>query len=179
MPALTSVASPAVQLADWSEAAIQAALASVESQFGSIGGYVQINPPAGGAMFAEADKSRVKFAFLMAKHLKARLTQGNGTGRKLFITVTRLDGALGVLSGANGSAGGTITGGLFGLIKTLNLEWDGVFCRAIDIAPEADADMAARGIVAELRDPNRLITEVGYGTQGRVTLAARQTNGAN
>ena len=50
-----------------------------------------------------------------------------------------------------------VSGGLFGLTKTLNLEWDDVFCRAVDLQPEMDPELAAKYIVAELSDPNRLI----------------------
>ena len=165
----------AVQLADWSEASIQAALATIEATYGPIGGYVQMTPAGAEEMFNQADKTVVKFGFLMAKHLKARLMQGNGTGRKCFVSVTRMDGALGTTS----TTGGTITGGLFGLIKTLSLEWEGVFCRAIDIAPDTGAEQVANLVAAELRDPNRLVTEVAYGARGRVTLVTRKpfTNG--
>lgn len=167
--------SQSVQLADWSEAGIQAALTTIETTHGSIGGYVQMTPAGAEEMFNQADKTLVKFGFLMAKHLKARLMQGNGTGRKCFVSVTRMDGALGTTS----TTGGTITGGLFGLIKTLSLEWEGVFCRAIDIAPDTGAEQVANLVAAELRDPNRLVTEVAYGARGRVTLVTRKpfTNG--
>ena len=57
------------------------------------------------------------------------------------------------------------------LTKTLNLEWPQVYCRAIDVHPGYDAQQTAAYIVAELHDPNRLVTEVGYGNHGRVTLA--------
>jgi acyl carrier protein len=170
-----------VHLPDWSEASIQSTLSAIESEHGAIGAYIQLGAPllsGNGQLFVANDKAQVKLAFMMAKHLKSRLMQGNGTGRKAFIAVTRLDGALG--TGADTGAG-TITGGLFGLVKTLSLEWDGVFCRAVDIAPDASAEDVARCVTAELYDPNRLLTEVGYGALGRVTLAARQTvtNGAH
>jgi hypothetical protein len=67
-----------------------------------------------------------------------------------------------------------ISGGLFGLVKTVNLEWDAVYCRALDISPELNAEQAARCITAELHDPNRLITEVGYSPAGRATLVIEQ-----
>ena len=89
------------------------------------------------------------------------------------MTVTRLDGALGTSIDHDY---GVILGGLFGLVKTLNLEWNTVFCRAIDVTPDASGDQIAAYVLAEMHDPNRLLTEVGYGTQGRTTLMAR-TNG--
>ncbi|BDA71523.1 hypothetical protein CAL7716_056890 [Calothrix sp. PCC 7716] len=52
-------------------------------------------------------------------------------------------------------------------------EWANVFCRAIDLSPQLDADTSARCIIAELHDPNRYLTEVAYGSHGRVTLIAK------
>src|SRR5690606_34971296 len=106
-----------VQLPDLEEASIQNALSTIASQYGTIGGYVHLNAAAStqnGTLFVEQEKVVVKFAFLMAKHLKAHLTRGNGTGRKCFITVTRLDGTLGTTAE---NSYGTILGGLFGLVK--------------------------------------------------------------
>ena len=88
-----------------------------------------------------------------------------------FWTVARLDGALGLSRDLDFNP---IAGGLFGLTKTLNLEWPQVFCRAIDLHPGIAPDQVAQYVLAELHDPNRLIAEVGYGTQGRVTLVADQ-----
>ena len=49
-----------------------------------------------------------------------------------------------------------------------------MFCRAVDISPEVAEDQAVRHIIAELFDPNRLVTEVGYSSKGRATLVAEQ-----
>jgi acyl transferase domain-containing protein len=158
-----------VTLPDLSEAALQNTLKSI----GNVGMFIHLSPSSGlsnGTMFLENEKALVKHVFLIAKHLKAILNS-NTSGRKGFITVTRLDGALGT-AGMNGY--GTIAGGLFGLIKTLNLEWNSVFCRAIDFAPDMNPQQIANTVVAEIHDPNRMITEVAYGTQGRVTLVAHQ-----
>jgi hypothetical protein len=89
-------------------------------------------------------------------------------GRSAFMSVVRLDGAFGL---GERSDFDPTSGGLFGLVKSLNLEWEAVFCRALDLDPEMNADAAASLIVAELRDPNRRIVEVGYGSNGRTTLA--------
>jgi hypothetical protein len=85
------------------------------------------------------------------------------------MTVTRLDGALGL---GGGSDLGVVGAGLSGLTKTLRLEWPGVACRALDIAPQIDVEDAVDAIVSELRDPDRSIVEVGYGDEGRLTLEA-------
>ena len=84
------------------------------------------------------------------------------------MTVTRLDGEFGLSDRADFTP---INGGLFGLVKTLNLEWEAVFCRAVDLSPTLDTEQVVRNILAELHDPNRLITEVGYTENERSTLA--------
>jgi len=62
---------------------------------------------------------------------------------------------------------------LFGLTKSLRWEWPQVFFRAIDLNPNLDPHESAEYILAELHDSNRYIGEVGYGSQGRVTLVAK------
>ncbi|MBZ0282368.1 MAG: acyltransferase domain-containing protein [Anaerolineae bacterium] len=154
---------------------LQSALSAITQQHGNIGAFIHLNPVGRGTLFDERDKALVKFAFLMAKHLKSTLNQAGGSGnRRCFITLTRLDGALGTSADNDYSA---ITGGLFGLIKTLNLEWDRVFCRAVDVEPSATAEQIAAYLIAEMHDPNRLLTEVAYGAQGRVTLTAQISSG--
>ena len=91
-------------------------------------------------------------------------------GYAAFITVTHLDGQFGL---SLDSSIEPISGGLFGLTKTLNLEWDDVFCRAIDLHPGLDLQLAADCITAELFDPNRLISEVAYNMDGRFTLVVK------
>mgnify|MGYP006303193577 CR=1 FL=1 len=86
-----------------------------------------------------------------------------------FMTVTRLDGVLGL---GGGSAFGVAAGGLSGLSKTLRLEWPNVACRAVDIDPDIDTEEAVDVIVSELCDPDRSIVEVGYDGEGRVTPEA-------
>jgi len=164
-----------IALPDLSESSLQSALSVIAEQFGAIGAYIHVNGVRTGSAngWHDAEKALVKFNFLMAKHLKAVLTRGNRqdnpAGRKAFVVVTQLDGALATT--IKGGAG-AITGGLFGLIKTLNLEWNDVFCRAIDVAPTTTGAHVAQMVLAELHDPNRLLTEVAYGAQGRTTLSA-------
>jgi len=109
--------------------------------------------------------------FLMAKHLKANLNAAaNLEGRTTFCTVAHLDGAFGLEYKENF---GVIGAGLFGLSKSLRWEWPKVFVRAIDLSSSLDPHQSAEYIVAELHDSNRYISEVGYGSQGRVTLIAK------
>lgn len=155
-----------VILQDLSEAHLQAQLTAIIKQHGPIGGFIHLNPPM---QNNEAEKAIIKQVFLMAKHLKASLTQPSEAGQAVFMAVVRLDGELG-LSQTNGY--GSVSGGLFGLTKTLNQEWPSVYCRAIDLNPSLGSNELVDCIVAELYDPNLHLTEVGYGPQGRTTLIA-------
>ncbi len=161
-----------VHLSDSSEAGISQLLDEISAKYGEIGAFIHLDPrhtgedPTG---FSPTTREIIKAVFLMAKYLKEPLNQAALQSRGAFIVVTRLNGNLGL--GADLDFDPQI-GGLFGLVKSLNLEWDSVFCRAIDLSPELGPDRAAEIIIDELYDPNRLITEVCYGSEGRATLVA-------
>ena len=160
-----------ITLEDLSEVHLEETLQNISSDFGPIGGFIHMNPPheldpSDGILPSEAGKTLLLHVFLSAKHLKASLTQTNPPGRRFFVTVARMNGTLGVGEGEFN----IVDGGLFGLTKTLNLEWESVFCRAIDLSPDLDTDQVVSTIWAELHDPDRRIVETGYGSQGRVTL---------
>ncbi|GAA6619329.1 beta-ketoacyl synthase N-terminal-like domain-containing protein [Scytonema sp. NUACC26] len=161
-----------IQLADLSEEHLQQQLAHISTHYGPIGSFIHLNPLVevaynGKMPYLDEEKAIVKYVFLMAKHLKKFLNEAAEYGRSSFITVARLNGAFGLGQNVNF---GPIAAGLFGLTKTLNWEWQKVFCRAIDIIPQIDDENSANYIIAELHDPNLYITEVGYGCEGRVTL---------
>lgn len=168
-----------VALKDMSEEELERKLAEISSLYGSVAAFIHLHPPSkaelnGGIHFPESDRAIVRQVFLAAKHLKVALNQAAGQGRSIFMTVVRMDGEFGLGETIMFSP---VSGGLFGLVKTLNLEWEPVFCRALDISPLVDAGRLADIVVAELHDPNRLITEVGYSTNGRVTLVVEQKFG--
>ncbi|NJO07734.1 MAG: hypothetical protein HC876_20660, partial [Chloroflexaceae bacterium] len=161
---------PQVALSGTSEAQIAQSLQTITAQHGQIGTFLHLHPASSthtGSLFSEQEKALVQQVFLLAKHLKPALSSATRYGHGRFVTVARLDGAFGLDQQADFSAVG---GGLFGLTKTLNLEWPAVFCRALDISASVDPTQTAGYIVAELYDPNRLLTEVGYGVHGRVTV---------
>jgi acyl carrier protein len=160
---------PQVTLPDLFEANLTQALKGIEEEYGQVGAFIHLNPysdPAPDMPFVEAEKAIVKEVFLLAKHLKDSLSAAASAGRSYFMTVARLDGEFGLGSGSFGA----ISGGLFGLTKTLSQEWPSVYCRALDLVPHIDPEKVAQYIIAELQDPNRLITEVAYGLRGRMTL---------
>ncbi len=148
-----------VALADLSEAELARALAETTRKFGPLGAFIHLHPPSqaelnGGIRYSESDRAIVRHVFLAARYLKEALGKAAQSGRSIFMTVARLDGEFGL--------GGSIafsptSGGLFGLVKTLNLEWEPVFCRALDISPLLDATRLAESVMAELYDPNRLV----------------------
>jgi len=158
-----------VKLDAVNEDSLQNALTMIANRYGTISAFIHLSPARTPLLFDATDTALVKFAFLMAKYLKSHLTRKSITPRSCFITLARLDGALGTSVEADY---GVNTGGLFGLVKTLSLEWDSVFCRAVDIHPNIGGEQVAAYMLAEMHDPNRLLTEVAYGTQGRTTLVA-------
>jgi len=165
-----------VTLANMSEQHLQLLLQSIIAQHGSIGAFIHLHPQftpdkPGHISYPEAEKAIVKQVFLMAKHLKATLNNAASLeGRTSFCTVAHLDGEFGLGHQGNFTA---IGAGLFGLTKSLRWEWPKVFFRAIDLNPTLDPHQSAQYIVAELHDSNCYIGEVGYSSQGRVTLIAK------
>ncbi|OYE05574.1 type I polyketide synthase [Nostoc sp. 'Peltigera membranacea cyanobiont' 232] len=163
-----------VTLANLSEEHLQQQLQAIASHCGAIGAFIHLHPMfvgnhTGSISYNESEKAIVKHVFLMAKHLKSSLNEAAKHGRSCFCTVAHLDGAFGLEYKVNF---GAIGAGLFGLTKTLRWEWPKVFTRAIDLSPRLDAKQSVQNIIAELHDPNLYISEVGYGSQGRVTIIA-------
>ncbi len=163
-----------VTLANLSEEHLQQQLQAIASHCGAIGAFIHLHPMfvgnhTGSISYNEQEKAIVKHVFLMAKHLKPSLNEAAKHGRSCFCTVAHLDGAFGLEYKVNF---GAIGAGLFGLTKTLRWEWPKVFTRAIDLSPRLDAKQSVQNIIAELHDPNLYISEVGYGSQGRVTIIA-------
>jgi NAD(P)-dependent dehydrogenase (short-subunit alcohol dehydrogenase family) len=116
------------------------------------------------------EKTLLRAVFLLAKHLKAPLHSAAHQHRTAFMTVSRLDGALGVQNPGNVAPLG---GSLPGLVKSLHLEWPGVFCRAVDLAPELPSEQAATLVTNELYDADQCLTEVAWNAAAqRHTLVA-------
>ncbi|WP_066423917.1 type I polyketide synthase [Anabaena sp. 4-3] len=161
-----------VTLADMSEELLQEKLSAIATHYGTIGAFLHLHPAfqvdnTGKIPFLPAEKAIVKHVFFMAKHLKKSLTEAGRYQRSCFFTVTRLDGSFGLEHNVNFGAVGA---GLFGLVKTLRWEWSNVFTRGIDLSPSLNPQTSAQHIVDELHDSNLCISEVAYGSQGRVTL---------
>ena len=162
-----------IQLSDTRDATIAATISGLK---GTVSQFIHMHPhlrfPLGklGMQF-EREKSLIKSVYILAKYLKEPLNGLAEKHRTAFMIVTRMDGALGVQNPGNVSVFG---GGLFGLIKCLNLEWNKVFCRGTDLAPGLNAKDAAQKICAELFDADQCITDTSYDVDGkRYTLLAK------
>ncbi|BAY76692.1 beta-ketoacyl synthase [Nostoc linckia NIES-25] len=161
-----------VVLADLTEEHLQEQLTAIATNYGQIAAFIHLNPSnhddsSDGVRYLESEKAILRHVFLIAKYLKEPLNHAATQGRSCFVTVARLDGEFGLGQKTNF---GAIGAGLFGLTKTLNQEWESVFCRAIDLSPDLDPQTSAQHILAELHDPNLLVVEAGYSQQGRGTL---------
>ena len=173
---------PRVVMDEMSEVYLQKKLDEIAATFGPVGAVIHLNPRQNSGIGASIERETpggqekiiVKHIFLLAKHLKETLNSAAEKGRSIFMSVTRLDGEFGLGRDADFDP---ISGGLFGLVKTLNLEWEPVFCRAVDLDPAYNAQESTKRIIAELYDPNRLISEVGYSQRGRLTLVVEPTSG--
>ncbi|WP_138505647.1 type I polyketide synthase [Nostoc sp. PA-18-2419] len=165
-----------VVLADMSEEHLQEQLAAIAINYGKVAAFIHLNPSShddssNDVRYLESEKAILRHVFLIAKYLKEPLNQAATQGRSCFVTVARLDGEFGLGRNTNF---GAIGAGLFGLTKTLNQEWENVFCRAIDLSPDLDPHTSAQHILGELHDPNLLVVEAGYTLQGRATLVCEQ-----
>jgi len=168
-PAPDNFGSTTLSLEDWNETRLVNRLAALERDHGPVGGFIHLQPAGDGEWFGAREKAGLKWLFLAAKHLKRSLNEAAQRGHSFFVTITRLDGQLGL---GQGSTYPAVNGGVMGLTKTLNLEWPQVFCRAVDVSPTLAPERVVEAIVAELHDPNRLIVESGWNEQGRFTLSA-------
>jgi hypothetical protein len=166
-----------IVMEDLTETGIQNTLASIQQEYGPAGMYIHLDPPGTASeMFPDVENTIARTTFLVAKYLMKNLTESSRMNYAAFVTVTHMDGEFGLTTSGLFEP---VSGSLFGLVKTLNLEWEKVFCRAIDLSPDVNIATAVEHIMAELYDPNRLISEVGYSNKGRFTLVVEQSGAEN
>ena len=118
---------------------------------------------------SESNSRILKTVFLIARHLGKPLSNSAKDGHSAFLTITNMDGQLG-LDGYQSHD--PISGGYAGLTKSLRLEWPAVFCRSIDVHPDIDTKTFVDIINSEMHDPDSSLAEVGYTSNGRYTLSA-------
>jgi NAD(P)-dependent dehydrogenase (short-subunit alcohol dehydrogenase family)/acyl carrier protein len=85
-------------------------------------------------------------------------------GRAGFVTITRLDGGLG-LHGRRGAVA-SLVGGVGGVVKTLAAERPALFCRALDIDPALSRAEFTATALAEIRDAALDTLEVAVDEHG-------------
>lgn len=112
---------------------------------------------------AVAAERRLTETVLLAKHARSGLRAEDGH-RAAFVTLTRLDGGLGLLGTAEPEA--ALVGGVGGVVKTLAAEAPELFCRAVDLHPAVDADTSVDRLLAELHDAASDTVEVGVDASG-------------
>jgi acyl transferase domain-containing protein/acyl carrier protein len=95
------------------------------------------------------DEAFLKNALFGLQHASPALRVAGQQGGALFVTVSRLDGAFGLVDLDAGRD--PLDGGLAGLAKTAGHEWPHVQCKALDLADDfADANEAAAALVEEM-----------------------------
>ncbi len=126
-----------------------------------LGGVIILSP------LSPVDDLFLKNSFRLVQSAAQALRQGAREGAAVFFTVSRLDGAFGLMGLE--SLQDPLTGGLAGLSKTARHEWPGIECKALDLARDySSADEAAAHVIEELfiKGP----VEVGLSRGGRCTL---------
>ena len=110
----------------------------------------------GGLILVASNDMTPGRGFELLQHVGAALISAAGAGGAVLASISRMDGAFGLLD----DPAEPTQGGLAGLIKTVAHEWPGVVCKAIDVpASSADLTAVARQIVDELSAPKPI--EVG------------------
>ncbi|MFK7936935.1 MAG: SDR family NAD(P)-dependent oxidoreductase [Saprospiraceae bacterium] len=166
-------------LGSQSDSDIKNILSEITQRHGQIAGFIHLHPhfefqKPNFAQHFTTEKNITKSVFLLAKHLQQPLNEfGESHTRAQFLTVTRIDGKLGTEQSRGNVS--VVGGGLTGLVKCLNQEWKSVYCRAVDIQPELNANFIAQQILDEFYDANAKIVEVGISNTGRGTLKAFPT----
>ena len=109
--------------------------------------------------FTKDEVERLKAVFLCAKNFVQASRQKNS----FFVSGVRMDGGLGLRSGEN-----VLQGGLFGLHKSLAIEWEEeIATKGIDLAPELTPEMASKYLIEEIFHMGYTHIEVGRGVDGR------------
>jgi hypothetical protein len=161
-----------LELKDNSESTLIEALDNLKNKHGRISVLIHLDPTSvENSNLSSHEQSIVKTVFLLAKHAAGDLANSASNGFSAFMTVTHLDGQFGL---SQSNSADPVSGGLFGLTKTVSLEWDGVYCRSIDLKPGLDEKASAEIIINELYDSNHLLTETGYTGLDRFTLVVDQ-----
>jgi hypothetical protein len=140
---------------------------NIREQHGLISGFIHLHPlQESKEAFPKTEREIIKQIFFLAGAIKADITTINPEGRSLFLTVTRIDGQLGIKNQHSFQE----SSGFSGLVKTLHWEWPEVFCRSVDLDPELPQRNQIASLLNEIQDLDLSLVEVGLGAQDRVTI---------
>jgi NADP-dependent 3-hydroxy acid dehydrogenase YdfG len=174
-----SVSVLSIEMAELSEQAIQEALQKIKQQLGTIDSAIYLIPQlptSKSELFTSSLPEQVlKYLFFVSKYLQPELTQNRfkGNERHNFLIVTHMDGQLGL---RGDQWYDPIQGGYYGLLKTINVEWESVFTRIIDLSSALSTQEQASHISSELLDPALNLVEVGYSANCRYTIGTVKKN---
>jgi acyl transferase domain-containing protein/NAD(P)H-dependent flavin oxidoreductase YrpB (nitropropane dioxygenase family)/NAD(P)-dependent dehydrogenase (short-subunit alcohol dehydrogenase family) len=140
---------------DFGAEAAEAAVRSAKEQAGPIVALIHLSSPLPPTRLAEMGleewrrrmRAEVKSLFHLARSAAPDLLEAAARGEATLMAVTTLGGAFGLEGGTGANPG---SGGLAGLIKTLDHEWPEVRCVALDTDPAADADARAGSVLDAL-----------------------------
>ena len=114
-----------------------------------------------GELFSQNGIDRLKIIFFCAKYFFRVFKPETGYG--FFVSAARMDGRLGL-----GAGGNFMQGGLFGLHKSIGIEWNGmILSKAVDLAPELPPEKAADYLIDEIFNTGYKHPEVGRSSDGR------------
>jgi acyl carrier protein len=142
-------------------------LNEIRDQHGLISGFIHLHPlNFKDEVVPESEQGIIKQVFFLAGAIKGDLNTFHPDGRSLFLTLTRIDGQLGLKDHQHFQE----SSGLSGLVKTLHWEWPDVFCRAVDLDPQLEQEGQIEMLFDEIHDPDRGLVEVGVRLRDRVTI---------
>lgn len=169
------------EMTSYEEGAIEELFGKLKESYQDITGFIYISPVVDMNknqidFFRPEDKAQAKEVFLMAKHFNRYFLQNQPElNKNFFLAVTRFDGELGLGGKVQGNV---IQGSFYGLIKSLQQEWEKVFCRAIDIHPQCENKLVAEYILEELEASDSENIEIGRGMyRERITLGLKERYG--
>lgn len=157
------------------EESIKEKISSIIKKYGEIGIFIHLHPKGRRIKefsdisidWIQKEKALLKTVFFIAKYLTFSLNKSAENGFGSFFIITRVDGKLGISKEGDYNP---LSSGLCGFIKSLNQEWEKVFCRIIDLAPTLNSIKSSQIVFSELHDTNRIYTEIGYYSNKRVTI---------
>lgn len=160
---------PRTQLSTVTDLEVKNYLDAIVIHKGPISGIIHVNPRSEKRtdpteFCTVVQTNTLKTIFLIAKHLRRCFLTELPVSRSFFMVISRIDGQFGQ---SNSGFASLIQKAYFGLTKSLDREWDSVYCRAVDLHPDLDTSIASTAILEELTDSKVLPLEVSRDKHNR------------